>query len=157
MSSISDFGASLPKKFKTSSMCDILAIDIKSLFRMVVLGPSFSGKKSLCMFILKHSPHVFAHLTIIVRNPHEGLYEYLRDKMDRLTTFADPDAPPSADQVRHTPISSNKPELVIIDGFSNDKLLQKYLFSHYVTRDRHLKLSTIFLSHSYYATDTMIL
>ncbi|GMF36786.1 unnamed protein product [Phytophthora fragariaefolia] len=156
MSSIPDFGASLPKKFKTASMGDIPALDIKSLFRMVVLGPSFSGKNNLCMFNLKHSPHLFAHLTIIARNPHQEVYEYLRDKLDGFITFADPDAPPSVDQVRHTPISSNKPELIITDDYSNDRLLQKNLFSHYFTRDRHFKLSTIFQNHSYFATDKMI-
>ncbi|EGZ19527.1 hypothetical protein PHYSODRAFT_490167 [Phytophthora sojae] len=141
MSGIPDFGASIPKKFKSASMGDIPTLDIKALFRMVVLGPSFSGKNNLCMFILKHSPHVFAHLTIIARNPHQELYEYLRDKLDGFITFADPDSPPS---------------LVIIDDYSNDKLLQKNLFSHYFTRGRHVKLSTIFLSHSYFATDKMI-
>ncbi|EEY68084.1 uncharacterized protein PITG_18529 [Phytophthora infestans T30-4] len=109
---------------------------------MVVLGPSFSGKNNLCMFILKHSPH--------------ELYEYLREKLEGFITFADPDSPPKVDQVRHTPLSSNKPELVIIDDYSNDKLLQKIIFSHYYTRGRHLKLSTIFPSHSYFATDKMI-
>ncbi|EGZ28976.1 hypothetical protein PHYSODRAFT_473378 [Phytophthora sojae] len=141
MSGIPDFGASIPKKFKSASMGDIPALDIKALFRMVVLGPSFSGKNNLCMYILKHSPHVFAHLTIIARNPHQELYEYLRDKLDGFITFADPDSPPS---------------LVIIDDYSNDKLLQKNLFSHHHTRGRHFKLSTIFLSHSYFATDKMI-
>ncbi|GMF64755.1 unnamed protein product [Phytophthora lilii] len=81
---------------------------------------------------------------------------YLRDKLDGFITFADPDTPPSVDQVRHTPISSNKAELVIIDDSSNDRLLQKNIFSHYFTRGRHFKLSTIFLSHSYFATDNMI-
>ncbi|CEG46204.1 uncharacterized protein PHALS_02619 [Plasmopara halstedii] len=52
------------------------------------------------MFILKHSPHVFAHLTIIARNPHQELYEYLRDKLDGFITFADPNSPPSVDQHR---------------------------------------------------------
>jgi hypothetical protein len=156
MSGIPDFGASLPKKFKSAGMGDIPALDIKKLFRMVVLGPSFSGKNNLCLFILKHSPHVFAHLTIIARNPHQELYEYLRDKLEDFITFADPDTPPKVDQVRHTPMSSNKPELVIIDDYSNDKLLQKNIFSHYMTRGRHFKLSTIFLSHSYFATDKMI-
>ncbi|EGZ17270.1 hypothetical protein PHYSODRAFT_502193 [Phytophthora sojae] len=141
MSGIPDFGASIPKKFKSASMGDIPALDIKALFRMVVLGPSFSGKNNLCMFILKHSPHVFAHLTIIALNPHQELYEYLRDKLDGFITFADPDSPP---------------RLVIIDDYSNDKLLQKNLFSHYFTRGCHFKLSTIFLSHSYFATDKMI-
>ncbi|GMF42179.1 unnamed protein product [Phytophthora lilii] len=156
MSAIPDFGGSLPKKYKSAAMGDIPALDIKKLFRMIVLGPSFSGKNNLCLFILKHSPHVFAHLTIIARNPNQELYEFLRDKLDGFITFADPDSPPSVDQVRHTPISSNKPELVIIDDYSNDKLLQKNLFSHYFTRGRHFKLSTIFLSHSYFATDKMI-
>ncbi|GMF38012.1 unnamed protein product [Phytophthora lilii] len=138
-------------------MGDIPALDMKALFRMVVLGPSFSGKNNLCMFILKHfSPHVFAHLIIIARNPHQKLYEYLRDKLEGFITFADPDIPPKVDQVRHTPLNSNKPELVIIDDYSNDKLLQKNIFSHYYTRGRHFTLSTIFLCHSYFATDKMI-
>ncbi|GMF28822.1 unnamed protein product [Phytophthora lilii] len=123
---------------------------------MVVFGPSFSGKKNLCMFILKHSPQVFAHLTIIARNSHQELCEYLRDKLEGFITYADPNSPPSVDKVRRTPMSSNKPELVIIDDYSNDKLLQKNIFSHYYTRGRHLKLSTIFLCHSYFATDKMI-
>ncbi|EEY60101.1 uncharacterized protein PITG_12413 [Phytophthora infestans T30-4] len=128
MSAISDFEASIPKKIKSASMGDIPALEMKALLRMVVLGPSQrKGKNNLCMFILKHSPHVFAHLTII-----------------------------ALDQVRHTPLSSNKPELVIIDDYSNDKLLQKNIFSHYYTHGRHFKLSTIFLSHSYFATDKMI-
>lgn len=156
MSAIPDFGAGLPKKFKSASMKDIPELDIKSLFRMIVLGPSYSGKNNLCMFILKHSPHVFAHLTIIARNPQQELYEYLRDKLEGFITFADPSSPPSVDQVRVTPMSSNKPELVIIDDYSNDKLLQKNIFSHYMTRGRHFKISTIFLSHSYFATDKMI-
>ncbi|GMF34647.1 unnamed protein product [Phytophthora lilii] len=156
MSAIPGFGGSLPKKYKSAAMGDIPALDIKTLFRMVVLGPSFSGKNNLCMLILKHSPHAFAHLTIIARNPHQELYEYLRDKPYGFHTFANPDTPPSVDQVRHTPISSNKPELVIIDDYNNDKLLQKNVFLHYYTRGRHFKLSTIFLSHSYFATDKMI-
>ncbi|GMF66352.1 unnamed protein product [Phytophthora lilii] len=123
MSAIPDFGASIPKKIKSASMGDIPALDMKALYRMVVLGPSFSGKNNLCMFILKHSPHIFAHLTIIARNPHQELYEYLREKLEGFITFADPDSPPKVDQVRHTPLSSNKPELVIIDDYSNDKIL----------------------------------
>jgi hypothetical protein len=80
------------------------------------------------MFILKNSAHVFAHLMIIPRNPHQELNEYLRDKIEDFITFADPDMPPKVDQVRHTPMSSSKLELVIIDENSNDKLPQKTLF-----------------------------
>ncbi|GMF20417.1 unnamed protein product [Phytophthora lilii] len=117
-------------------------------------------------FIFREEQHLYVHSqafstrlyssTIIARNPHQELYEYLRDKLEDFITFADPDSPPSVDQVRRTPMSSNKPELVIIDDYSNDKLLQKNLFSHYFTRGRHFKLSTIFLAHSYFTTDKMI-
>jgi len=156
MSQIPDFGASLPKQYRSAGVGPIQALDIKKLFRMIVLGPSFSGKNNLVMFIIKHSPHVFAHLHIIARNQSQELYVYLKDKLEGFITFYDPDMPPSVDQVRRTPINSGKPELVIIDDYSNDKLLQKNLFSHYFTRGRHFKLSTIFLSHSYFATDKMI-
>jgi hypothetical protein len=156
MSSIPDYGGSLPKEFKASSVGDIKELDIKKLFRMVVLGPSFSGKNNLVMHILKHSPNCFAHLHIIARNPDQELYSYLREKLEGFITFYPPDQPPSVDRVRRTPIGSKKVELVIIDDYSNDKLLQKNLFSHYMTRGRHFFLSTIFLSHSYFATDKMI-
>ncbi|EEY68551.1 uncharacterized protein PITG_05035 [Phytophthora infestans T30-4] len=81
MNAIPDFGASIPNFFKSASMGDIPALDMKALFRMVVLGPSFSGKNNLCMFILKHSPH------------------YLREKLEGFITFADPDSPSKVDQV----------------------------------------------------------
>lgn len=156
MSLIPDFGASLPKEYRGASVGDIKDLNIKKLFRMIVLGPSFSGKNNLVMFMLKHSPHVFAHLHIIARNPHQELYDYLKDKLEGFITFYNPDTPPNVDQVRRTPINSGKRELVIIDDYSNDKLLQKNIFSHFFTRGRHNKLSTIFLSHSYFATDKMI-
>jgi hypothetical protein len=155
MSSIPDYGAGLSKQYRGKSIGDIPELGIKKLFRMVVLGPSFSGKNNLCMYILKHSPHVFAHLHIIARNPDQELYKFLGDKLEDFVSFYDPEDPPSVDRIRKTP--GDTPELVIIDDFSNDKLLQKNIFSHYFTRGRHFKLSTIFLSHSYFAgCDKMI-
>jgi hypothetical protein len=155
MSSIPDFGAGLAKQYRGKSVGDIPELGIKKLFRCIVLGPSFSGKKNLVMYILKHSPHAFAHLHIIARNPQQELYDYLRDKLEGFVTFYDPEDPPHVNRIRRTP--GDTPELVIIDDYSNDKLLQKNIFSHYFTRGRHFKLSTIFLSHSYFAgCDKMI-
>ncbi|KAE8992169.1 hypothetical protein PR002_g20637 [Phytophthora rubi] len=68
MSEIPNYGASLPKQYRGSSVGDIKELGIKKLFRMIVLGPSYSGKNNLCMFILKHSPNTFSHLHIIARN-----------------------------------------------------------------------------------------
>ncbi|EGZ09427.1 hypothetical protein PHYSODRAFT_522465 [Phytophthora sojae] len=98
--------------------------------------------------------YLFSHLHIIARNPHQDLYDYLRDKLEGFISFYEPDQPPKVDAIRRTP--GDKPELVIIDDYSNDKNLQKNVFSHYFTRGRHFKLSTIFLSHSWFATDKMI-
>ncbi|KAJ8542403.1 hypothetical protein ON010_g12409 [Phytophthora cinnamomi] len=152
MSSIPDYGGSLPKKYKSESVGDIKELGIKKLFRMVILGPSFSGKNNMCYHILKLAPHVFSHPHIIARNPHQELYDYLRDKLEGFITFHE--TPPQVDAIGITP--GNKPELVIIDDYSNDKSLQKNVFSHYFTRGRHHKLSTIFQSHSCLATDKMI-
>jgi len=154
MSSIPDYGASLPAQFRTASMGDIKQLNIKKLFRMVVLGPSMSGKNNLCMYILKHSPNAFSHLHIIAKNPDQELYRYLQEKLNGFITIHEPDAPPTVDQVRRT--KGDGVELVIIDDYSNDKTLMEKVFSHYFTRGRHLKLSTIILIHSYFACPKMI-
>ncbi|GMG15804.1 unnamed protein product [Phytophthora fragariaefolia] len=154
MSSIPDYGAGLPAQYKTASAGDIKQLGIKKLFRMLILGPSFSGK-NICMYILKHSPNSFSHLHIIARNPDQKLYRYLQDKLNGFITIHDPESPPSVDSIRKS--KGNGVELVIIDDFSNDKLLMERVFSHYFTRGRHLKLSTICLIHSYFACPKMIL
>jgi hypothetical protein len=154
MSSIPDYGAALPAKFHTASAGDIKGLGIKKLFRMVVLGPSFSGKNNLCVHILKNSPHAFAHLHIVARNPDQELYRYLQEKLAGFITIHDPEMPPHVDQIRKT--KGDGIELVIIDDFSSDKLLMEKVFSHYYIRGRHLRLSTICLIHSYFACPKMI-
>jgi hypothetical protein len=154
MSSIPDYGAALPAKFRTASAGDIKGLGIKKLFRMVVLGPSFSGKNNLCVHILKNSPHAFAHLHIVARNPDQELYRYLQEKLAGFITIHDPEMPPHVDQIRKT--KGDGIELVIIDDFSSDKLLMEKVFSHYYIRGRHLRLSTICLIHSYFACPKMI-
>ncbi|GMF49652.1 unnamed protein product [Phytophthora fragariaefolia] len=154
MSSIPDYGAGLPAQYKTASAGDIKQLGIKKLFRMLILGPSFSGKNNLCMYILKHSPNCFSHLHIIARNPDQELYRYLQDKLNGFITIHDPESPPLVDSIRKS--KGNGVELVIIDDYSNDKLLMERVFSHYFTRGRHLKLSTICLVHSYFACPKMI-
>jgi hypothetical protein len=152
MSLIPNYGGAIPKQYRSSYVGDIQELGIKKLFRMVILGLSYSGKNNLVFHILKHAPHVFSHLHIIARNKDQELYDYLRDKLEGFITFHA--SPPNVDQIRRT--AGKKPELAIIDDFSNDKLLQKNVFSHYMTRGRHHILSTIFLSHSWFGTDKMI-
>ncbi|GMG16522.1 unnamed protein product [Phytophthora fragariaefolia] len=154
MSSIPDYGAGLPAQYKAASAGDIKQLGIKKLFRMLILGPSFSGKNNLCMYILKHSPNSFSHLHIIARNPAQELYRYLQDKLNGFITIHDPESPPLVDSIRKS--KGNGVELVSIDDYSNDKMLMERVFSHYFTRGKHLKLSTICLVHSYFACPKMI-
>ena len=151
---IPNYDTEIPKKFRSKALGDIPGLGIKKLFRMLILGPSYSGKTNLVMHILKHSPNVFSHLHIIARNPDQPLYDFLREKLEDFITIYD--SPPSVDSIRVTPINSKKVELVIIDDYSNDKLLMKNQFSHYFTRGRHHFLSTIFISHSYFGTEKII-
>lgn len=129
-------------------------LNIKKLFRMIVLGPSGSGKNNLIFHILKNSPNAFGHLHVIARNPQQELYEYIAKKIPKYVSFYTVENIPPLDQIRHN--QNDEVELVIIDDFSNDQLLQQRVFSHFYTRGRHFKLSTIFLSHSYFATNKMI-
>jgi len=116
MSMIGNFDDEIPKKYRKSSAGEIHDLDIKSLFRMVILGPSYSGKTNLFTYIIKHSPHVFSHLHIIARNPNQPVYNYLKDKLEGFITFHED--PPNVDHIRATP--PKKPELVLIDDYSND-------------------------------------
>lgn len=130
MSSIPDFGGMLPKEFKKKSFGENEKLGIQKLFRLIVLGPSFSGKSNLAFHILKESPHVYSHLHVIARNPNQELCDYIKEKLQGFVTFYDPDAPPSVDAIKEIP---NALQLVIIDDYSNDKKLQRDLFSHFFT------------------------
>ena len=149
---VPNYGSALPKQFKNRDFGLNEKLGIHKLFRMVLLGPSYSGKTNLVFHILKESPHVYSHLHIIARNADQELYNYIKEKLEGFCTFYEPESPPSVDAIKKI----NGLQLVIIDDYSNDKLVQKNLFSHFFTRGRHKLLSTIFISHSYFATDKMI-
>ncbi len=150
---IENWGAAIPKKYKTESFGEIKELKIQKLFRGIILGPSYSGKTNLVMHILKNSPNTWTHLHVIARNPDQEIYNFLRDKLKKFITIYDPTEPvPTVDMIK----STGGLQLVVIDDYSNDKRLQRDVFSHYFTRGRHKLLSTLFLSHSYFATDKMI-
>ncbi|DBA00696.1 TPA: hypothetical protein N0F65_003625 [Lagenidium giganteum] len=149
---ITNWGGKLPKEYKSTSHGINQDLKIQKLFRAIILAPSFAGKTNLVFHIIKHSPKIYSHLHIIARNPDQELYNYMRDKLKDFITIYDPHNPPKLDDIK----ANGSLQLVVIDDFSNDKKLQKDVFSHYFTRGRHKLLSTIFLSHSYFATDKMI-
>lgn len=149
---ITNWSDKIPKEYKTNKFGINKKLDIQNLFRGIILAPSFAGKTNLIFHMIANSPNIYSHLHIIARNPDQELYNYLRDKLGANCTFYDSDNPPSVDSIKKLA----DPQLVIIDDYSNDKKLQKNLFSHFFTRGRHKNLSTLFLSHSYFATDKMI-
>ncbi|GMF24283.1 unnamed protein product [Phytophthora lilii] len=151
---IVNWGAALPKEYQSRSLGDIKALHIKKLIRGVILAPSGAGKTNLVFHILKSSPNVFTHLHLVARNPDQELYDYIRDKLEGFITVYDPQSPPSVDSIEADP--KGGVQLVIIDDYSSNKALQKHLFSHYFIRGRHKRLSTLFLSHSWFALDKMI-
>ena len=151
---IHNWGAALPSRYKNDSLGDIKELGIKKLFRGIILAPSNAGKTNLVFHIVKNSPNVFSHLHIIARNPDQELYNYMRDKLQGFITIHDPSAPPSVDSIEKDPTGGV--QLVIIDDYSSDKKLQHDIFSHYFIRGRHKRLSTLFLTHSFFATDKLI-
>jgi hypothetical protein len=152
MEKVRDWTDALPQKFKKESHGINKQTGLSKLFRAIVLGPSMSGKTNLIFDLLKKSPSTYTHCHMICRNPDQPIFDYLREKLAGHITFYDPqEPPPTVDQIKE-----NGLQLVIIDDYSNDKNIQKNVFSHYFTRGRHKGLSTIFLSHSYFATDKMI-
>lgn len=152
---IPNYGAALPSKYKGASTGEIKQLGIKSLFRMVILAPSNSGKTNLLFHILKASPNVFSHLHIIARNPDQELYDYLKDKLGQFITFYDPENVPPVNEIRKSK-SSEGIELVVFDDLTSDKNLQRNMISQFYIRGRHMKLSMVMLAHSYFALDKMI-
>ena len=127
--------------------------------RMIILGPSNSGKNNCVYEILKRSPKIYNELHIICRNKDQPCYDKLEEKLGDFVTFYDADNIPKVDdfEVEYDDEENPKKRLVIIDDFSNDNKLQKEVFSHYFTRGRHKHLSTIYLCHAYHlGCDKMI-
>lgn len=50
--SIQNYGAGLPKKYKSDSLGEIKDLGIKKLFRGIILSPSGGGKTTLVFHIL---------------------------------------------------------------------------------------------------------
>ncbi|GMF35653.1 unnamed protein product [Phytophthora lilii] len=78
----------------------------------------------------------------------------MKDKLNGYISIYDPSSPPKVDDIQKDPRGGI--QLVIIDNYSSDKKLQHDIFSHYFIRGHHKRLSTLFLTHSWFATDKLI-
>lgn len=122
--------------------------DLMKLTRIVVLGPSNAGKNNFVYDLLKRSPNIYKELHVICRNRDQPLYDDIAEKLGDQVSFYDADTVPTVDEIGRDEDDGMK--LVIIDDFSNDENLQKRVFADYFVRGRHHKITTIFITHSYY-------
>lgn len=152
--SVPHYGAALPKEFRSDDIGDIKELGIKKLFRGIILAPSNAGKTNLAFHIVKNSPNVYSHLHLIAANPQQELYDYMKEKLGSFMTIHDPQMPPDLNQINKDPHGGL--QLCIIDDYSSDKALQKNIFSKYFIRGRHKRISTLFLTHSWFACDKLI-
>ncbi len=122
--------------------------DMKKLTRIVILGPSNAGKNNFLYDWIKRSPNIYKELHVICRNRDQPLYDDIAEKLGDAAIFYDADSVPTVDEIGKDEDGGMK--LVVIDDFSNDENLQKKVFADYFVRGRHHKITTIFITHSYY-------
>ena len=143
---VPNYGAALPKEYRSASHGMNDETDLPKLFRGIILGSSGSGKSNLLIDFLKKSPNVYTHLHLVARQPEQPLYLYLKDKLEDFCTIYGADDPPRVDDIKKEGL-----QLVVFDDFSND---QKWCAAHVVPffiRGRHRGCSVLFLSHSFHA------
>lgn len=143
----------LPQKYRGGSIGSNEKTGMSKLFRAICVAPSGSGKTTLVFDLLKRSPHIYNHLHIICRNPDQPIYDYLKDKLAGHITFYSLEEIPPLDSIKQ---QGQGLQLCIFDDLTADKKVQHDIISHYYVRGRHKKISSIFLSHSYFAIDKLI-
>ena len=145
MSLIPNYGASLPRQYRSTSHGTNAETGLPKLFRGIIVGASGSGKSNLVMDFIKRSPNVYTHLHLIARQPDQPLYQYLMDKLDGFITVYDETNVPSPDSIKPSGL-----QLVIFDDWSNDaKWTRQHVVPFYI-RGRHRGLTTLYLSHAFH-------
>lgn len=143
---ILNWGAALPKEYRSKNSGFNSQTNLPNLFRGILLGASGAGKSNLLFDFIKRSPDVYTHLHLIARQPDQPLYQYLKDKLKSFITVYNEETVPSVDDIK-----PNGLQLVVFDDWSNDqKWCEKHVTPFYI-RGRHRGLTTLFLAHAFYA------
>ena len=146
---ILNFYQKIPKKFlDTAHNPNFDVHGLKIPFRMLLIGPSGSGKSNTVLNILQVFHSTFTTCTIVTRNKQEPLYQWLETRIpathlqitEGIETIPDLDS-----------YDKRKNHIIIFD----DLLLENNLKSigEYFIRARKLNVSCIFLSQSYFSPD----
>ena len=144
----------MPKKFQKDVFNPNMKLHgLNMPFRLCVVAPTGSGKTNFISDLIDrfcHGNGTFNTITIITRNKHEPLYEWIEDKYKK--------AIPVYEGMQNTPdldkFDKKENHLVIWDDLVLEKNLKPV--EEYYIRARKLNCSVIFLSQSYFQIPKII-
>ena len=153
---VTNYYKTIPKKYLKSNYENPLFkqnnID-NIVSRFLIIGPSGSGKTNNLLEFIKRTSGSYYHIYMCCKNPHQPLYEWLKDEMgDGITITDNIDELPECSEME----PKGKAKLVIFDDMltESEKTLKKV--AHYFIRGRHDHCAVMFLSQSFYQTPILI-
>jgi len=138
----------LPTEFRTNhhnpNKGKLHNIDVP--FRILITGPTGSGKTNCLMALLKIFSGTFGHIYLCVKSTNEPLYKWLIKKLgEDITVYENGEVPPL------DTIDKDGEQLVIFDDLVNKKSANKQI-EEYFERARKKDMSCVYLTQSYYKT-----
>ncbi len=113
--------------------------------RILLNGPSGSGKNNVVMEFLKRTPNVFDEIHVAAKNVDQPFYVYLKKKIPEECYFEyGVGEIPCVDD-----FDPSLNRLLIVDDYANDKVAQKQCIDWWI-RGRHKKFTCLFLTQSFH-------
>ena len=155
MSNIINFYEQLPKVYKGSGKAkykNYSKVRIEVPCRMLIAGVSGAGKSNFVLNVISQV-NAFDRVYLLAKQLDQPLYKWLIEILGKGNIIA-------SDKIADLPaldeFDKNISNLVIFDDFiCDDAKTQKRIAEIYV-RGRHMNVSPIYLTQSYFATDKMI-
>ena len=118
--------------------------------RILIIGPSGSGKSNSLLNLLKRFNGTFDHIYLGLKNSNEPLYEYLIKKLDdSITVYENGEIP------RLNDIPKSGEQLFIFDDLVGEKGANS-IIEEYFKLGRKKNITSIYLSQSYFKTPKFI-
>lgn len=153
---VTNYYKAIPKKYLKTSYPNPNYNNNKidnPISRFLIIGPSGSGKTNNLLEFIKRTSGCYYHIYMCCKNPHQPLYEWLKDELgDGITITDNIDELPDCSDME----PKGKPKLIIFDDMltESEKILKK--IGHYFIRGRHDHCAVVFLSQSFYQTPILI-